>query len=315
MEKIVNGMRFEGEYVENCWDVRTWTSNGVTERSARQVVAWTEVLPHRAPLSWQEYIAQYDYDPAKQARLEAERLEEIEEKRLKSLKSSARRAKTKCRRFIISEGFNEMLTLTYRANQTDRELCKVHFKEWVRRMKKALGDFRYCASFEMQERGAMHIHCATNKLPQHADYKGVKIKAWELGTRIWRDIIGDYPFSGPLRPAEAFPVLANGLCFVGGKSKFGAPSRHKPMSLAKMAGYVSKYILKDFESVPEEKNRYSRSNGEVRAEVNIIRLNGTLADIVACCFQCDDGDVMVDHRISYFKDSWWLCTERGEISH
>ena len=110
MEKIVNGMRFEGAYVENCWDVRTWTSNGVVERSARQVVEWTEVLPHRSPLSWAEYIAQFDFDPAKQARLEAERLEEIEEKRQKSLKSAARRAKTLCRRFIISEGFDEMLT-------------------------------------------------------------------------------------------------------------------------------------------------------------------------------------------------------------
>lgn len=291
MERIINGMRFEGQRVENCYDVRTWSCNGVVERSARQVIEWIEVAFEGLPLSWEDYIAQYDYDPAKQKRLEAQRLEEIEEKRLKSLKKSASRAKTMCRRFIISEGFNEMLTLTYRENQPDRDLCKKHFKEWVRRMKRALGDLRYCASFEPQERGSMHVHIATHKLPQHASYRGVKIKAWQVGTRIWRDIVGP----------------DNGLCFVGGRSKFGAPRRHS-MSLAKMAGYVSKYILKDYESCPEESNRYSRSNGELGGTVHTMRLNGSLPEIVAACFEVNDGDVMVSHRVS-FGDSWWLCTE------
>lgn len=294
MERIINGMLFTGQRVENCWDVRTWSCNGVMERSARQVIEWTESEFGHAPLGWDEYIAQYDHDPSKQARLEAERLEEIEEKRVKSLKKSAARAKTVCRRFIISEGFNEMLTLTYRENQPDRELCKKHFKEWVRRMKRALGDLRYCASFEVQERGSMHVHIATHKLPEHAKYKGVKIKAWQLGTRIWRDIVG----------------ADNGLCFVGGRSKFGAPGSVKPLSLAKMANYVSKYILKDFELCQEEKNRYSRSNGDIVAAVSVMRLEGTLPEIIAACFEVSDGDVMVSHRVSHWSDSWWLCTEK-----
>lgn len=293
MEKIVCGICLKGEYVENCWDVRTWESNGVMERSARQVIAWTEEFPYTPPLSWDEYIAQFDYDPAKQARLEAEYLEEIEEKRQKSLKSAARRAKTLCRRFIISEGFDEMLTLTYRENQPDRELCKQHFKEWVRRMKRALGAFRYCAAFEPQERGSMHVHCATKRLPDHAKYKGVKIKAWQVGTRIWRDIVG----------------ADNGMCFVGaGASKFGK-GRRKNLTLAKMANYVSKYILKDYELAPEASNRYSRSNGAVLAVIHTMRLNGTLSEVIAACFEVKDGDVMVSHSVSRWNDSWWLCTE------
>lgn len=297
MEKIVQGICFKGEVDLNQWDVRTWTCNGVMERSARPVIVWEE--SHVLPI-----LYEFDKpDPVRDA-------EWIAEQKEKALRSSARRAKTKCRQFIISEGFDEMLTLTYRSNQSDRELCKKHFKEWVRRMKRALGDFRYCASFEVQERGAMHIHCATNKLPQHAEHKGVKIRAWELGTRIWRDVIGIYPFAGPLQPEKSFESVDNGLCFVGGKSKFGAPRNTRPMSLAKMAGYVSKYILKDFEQVPEEKNRYSRSNGDVGGELHKVRLQGTLSEIVAACFQCDDGDVIVSHRVSYFKESWWLCTER-----
>jgi hypothetical protein len=227
-------------------------------------------------------------DPEKDAEFIAEQKE-------KALKSSARRAKTKCRRFIISEGFDELLTLTYRENQPDRELCKRHFKEWARRMKKSLGGFRYCASFEVQERGSMHVHIATHRLPEHGQYKGIKIKAWQLGTKIWRDIVGS----------------DNGLCFVGaGPSKFGK-NRRKHLSLAKMANYVSKYILKDFALCPEEKNRYSRSNGEVIGEVHLCRFDGTLAEIVALAFECKDGDVLVSHNVSKWGDSWWLCTEKA----
>jgi len=283
MEKIVGGLRFTGEPVENCFDVRTWVCNGVMERTARQVIEWTEssLLDDGYP-----DIPFDDPDPVKDA-------EWIEEQRLKSLKASARRAKTVCRRFIIHENFDEMLTLTYRENQTDRVLCKVHFEKWCRRMKKALGGFRFCASFEAQERGAMHIHCATHRLPPMATYKGAKVKAWQVGTRIWRDIVGEN----------------NGMCFVGGRNKFGAPRAQK-MSLAKMAGYVSKYILKDCETLPPEANRYSRSNGHVDAEIYTVRLSGSLAEVIAASFECKDGDVMVSHHVSTWSNSWWLCTER-----
>lgn len=310
MERIIDGILFTGQRVDNCFDVRTWVCNGVMERSARPVIEWEEVGPYIPPLPWDEYIAQFDHDPEKQARYEKQRLEEEEEKRLKSLKKSASRAKTMCRRFIISEGFDEMLTLTYRENQRDRALCKRHFKEWVRRMKRALGSFRYCASFEAQERGSMHVHCATNRLPKHADYKGVKIKAWELGTKIWRDIIGAYEFVGPLRPGEAFPELSNGLCFVGAApSKWGGDKRRKNLTLAKMANYVSKYILKDFDQAPEESNRYSRSNGKPAGDVYTIRMHAPLCEVIAACFEVKDGDVMVSHRVGKWSDSWWLCTE------
>lgn len=305
LEKIVNGLRFEGTVCDNTWDVRTWSCNGVMERSARRVIEWQESslldggytdVPHDLP------------DPEKDADFIAEQKE-------KSLRASARRAKTMCRRFIVSERFDEMLTLTYRENQTDRELCKKHFKEWVRRMKRALGEFRYCASFEAQARGAMHIHCATKKLPDVAMHRGVKIKAWQLGTRIWRDIIGPYQFVGPLPVGASWPDVDNGLCFVGGRSKFGAPMRKAVMSLAKMANYVSKYILKEFESVPEEKNRYSRSNGQLGGVVHVARLNGSLPEIIAACFEVNEGDCIVSHFASHWGDSWWLCTETKPPGH
>lgn len=282
MERIINGMRFEGQRVENCWDVRTWSCNGVMERSARPVIDWSESLIE----GWSDKLD--PVDPVRDA-------EWLAEKRLRSLKVSAARAKTQCRRFIIHEGFDEMLTLTYRQSQPDRALCKVHFKAWVRRMKAALGGFRFCAAFEAQERGSMHVHCATHKMPKEAIYKGVKVLTWKLGTRIWRDVVG----------------ADNGLCFVGAKNGRDGRRHHK-LSLAKMANYVSKYILKDFEGAPAESNRYSRSNGDVVADVHVCRFNGTLIDVVAACFQVNDGDVIVSHRVGHFGDSWWLCTELSE---
>jgi len=277
MQRIVDGILYEGNRASDCWEVRTWEQNGVMERSVRPVVEWVEVGPV-PPLR--------ELDPVKDA-------DYIEEKRLESLRKAAQRAKKMCRQVIIAEAFDELLTLTYRKLQPDRDLCKKHFEKWYRRMKKALGGFRFCASFEVQKRGSMHVHVATHKLPQHALYKGVKIKAFELGTRIWRDIVG----------------ADNGLCYVGaGPSKFGH-KRRRNMSLAKMASYVSKYITKDYAEAPEESNRYSRSNGTVIAPVHVMRLRCSFLEAVAVTFEQGDGDVIVSHRVGRFADSVWLCTE------
>lgn len=288
-------IRLEGRMLDNQWEVTEWRKNGVLERSARPVVAWQEVGTCDAPMTYEERAAYivHEFEGADRAKRLAELNEEIEEKRLRSLRSAARRAKTMCRRVIITEGFDELLTLTYRENQEDRDLCKKHFTIWFQRMKRALGGFRFCASFERQERGAMHIHVATHKLPQHAVHKGVKIKAWELGTRIWRDIVG----------------ADNGMCFVGGRTKWGGDKRHKKMRLAKMAAYVSKYIMKDFEDSPSESNRYSRSNGTEIGKVHKMRLHCTFRELIEVTFEQGEGDVVISHRVSKWGDGVWLVTE------
>lgn len=288
MERIVNGIVFEGKPLPGSWDVRTWTRNGVVERSARQAIQWTELRVDP------DGLTAHGYDACGNIFFPREDTpEEVEEKRLRSLKKAAQRAKTMCRRVIITEGFDELLTLTYRENQEDRALCKKHFSIWQKRMKRALGGFRFCASFEKQERGAMHVHIATHRLPKNANYKGAQVKAWQVGTRIWRDIVG----------------ADNGLCFVGGKPKFGVPRRAK-MSLAKMAQYVSKYIMKDFEDAPSESNRYSRSNGTEVGKPEHLRLHDcSVKDLIELVFELGEGDVLVDLRLNRWHDGLWMCTE------
>lgn len=310
MQRIIDGFLYESKTLPDSWDVRTFEVNGHKEISARKAVIWEEVGVAYRDCSRDGHGYQGAPTAEQVAKWAKQDADEAEERRQNGLKRSATRAKTMCRRVIKAEGFNELLTLTYRHNQCDRELAKKHFKEWFRRMKKALGGFRFCASFEAQGRGAMHVHVATHRLPELAAYKGTKVKAWEVGTRIWRDVIGPYPFQGPLQPGQDWPVLSNGLCFVGGKSKVGTPARRGHMSIGKMASYVSKYILKDFESAPEEKNRYSRSNGTEVPKSSIVKLHGyTLSQVIELAFELGEGDVVISHTIGPWKDSYWLVTE------
>jgi len=143
----------------------------------------------------------------------------------------------------------------------------------------------------------MHVHIATHKLPQHAKYKGVKVKAWQVGTRIWRDIVG----------------ADNGMCFVGGNTRNGG--RRRNLSLAKMAAYVSKYILKDFEDHPAESNRYSRSNGtNVGKPERFTLTHCDLHTALELAFECPPGAKVLAFKLSRFKDSIWLCTEGPPVS-
>ncbi len=295
MERIIDGRLFEGKRVPDAWEVRIWEQNGHREISACNVVEWVEVgaAPPRfleSLLPGSDVLTLGELD-----RLVARELEDREQRRLDNLKRNANRAKTACRRIIKAEGFDELLTLTYRENQEDRALCKKHFEEWVRRMKRSLGGvFRYCASFERQDRGAMHVHLAVHKLPQHAIHKGVKIDGWRLGTEVWRSVVGD----------------DNGLCFVGGKNRKGNQKR-KPIGRAKMAAYVSKYITKDYADAEAASNRYSRSNGIPVGKPTVLRFDrAMLADIIGMVFTLGEGDVVVDHNASEEWGRYWLCTEQ-----
>lgn len=300
MQRIVDGILYEGKAVPNAWEVRSWRSNGVLERSVGPVYEWSELGP----------CPELDEpDPERDA-------EWLEDKRLDCLRKAAQRAKQVCRRTIISEGFDELLTITTRAVY-DAPTFKRYFKEWVRRMRRALGgQFRYCAGFEPQERGAYHAHVACFKLPKHAQHKGVRIPGWRLGTEIWRAIVG----------------ADNGLVFVGGKGRYGLP-RRQGFTLAKMAAYVSKYIIKDYDKLPPGMNRYSSSDGvplsaeeqeeyrrqglrvpRVRSVIPAVereRITGlTLAEVIELTFELCEGDSLVSHRVGRWKDSVWLCTER-----
>ena len=142
----------------------------------------------------------------------------------------------------------------------------------------------------------MHIHLATHKLQKHVSYKGVKIESWKLGTKVWQSVVGE----------------GNGLCFVGGGStKFGGKRRN--LSLAKMAGYVSKYIMKDWVDVPPGEARYSHSKGKETAQAlrpHYAEFHGTtFAEIIALAFECGEGDILHSWKINPLSDTMWMVKE------
>lgn len=287
MLRIVDGYAFEGKYLPDAWDIRVWENNGHREISARQVVEWTEIGP--AP-DW-SHLAEPDSE--RDAADEAA-------KKLQQGVRSAQRAKTACRRFIKSMGFNELATLTYRENQKDEAKVKADFREWARRMARYVDGFGYCAGYETQDRGAWHVHAAIYKLPKYivkkvrtpaGGWREVKLEGWRFGTAIWRSIVGKN----------------NGLCFIGGKRERGKSARR---SLAKMAAYVSKYITKHAELFPEGKARYTHSQGAQVPKAERVRMVGlSLAELIGRTFWLEAGEAIIDHRISKYKDGYYLCTE------
>ncbi|WP_418121289.1 rolling circle replication-associated protein [Variovorax sp. 160MFSha2.1] len=289
MQRIVDGIAYEGKYVDDAYDVRVWECNGHREISAQRVIEWHEIGP--AP-DWESILGEKDPE-----REEADAAERKEAAR----KRNASRAKTTCRRFIKSMGFNELLTLTYRENQTDEALCKKHARAFFRRMSQLIPGFGYCAGYEPQQRGAWHVHAAVYKLPEFvkvrfpAKVEGGfierKVPAKHVGTMVWRAIVGK----------------DNGLCFVGGKKA----GRGLTSSLAKMAAYVSKYILKHAELFPEGKQRYTHSKGDQPLPKSVAtRFTGvSLLELIPRCFWLEDGEVIVTHHIGRWRDSYYLCTE------
>jgi len=165
--------------------------------------------------------------------------------REQSTQASVRRAKQSVRLLCKSMMVNSLWTLTYRANVTDRELVLKHLDAFRRRTEKVLGEWRYIAVLEKQERGAYHLHIATHALPERLVQGGVRVKSWDVMRAIWRRITGD----------------------LGGnfdESKRGSrwSKKRKPIRGAgNIARYIAGYVAKDMLESPINRKRYSRSTG------------------------------------------------------
>lgn len=162
--------------------------------------------------------------------------EEIAEREEKNRERAAKRATANVRRLCKVMGANTLLTLTYRANQTDLALCKKHLKEFVRRIRTVLPKFQAVAAFERQERGAWHVHMAVERIPADLLAKGVKLKSFNLIRRIWRSVVGE----------------------LEGNIDVSAGKRNQTRSAARIAGYISKYITKAFEEGDAFVNRWTK---------------------------------------------------------
>lgn len=275
MFRIVDGMLYKGKRADS-WHLQVrHLGNGHAEASVRQAIHWEEV-------------SEVTPEALEAKRLDDERWAEEREQRNKE--RAARRAKTRVRHMVKAAGLDALLTLTYRANQTDQALCKRHMKEFVRRIRRVLPRFIYVAAFERQERGAWHVHMAVHRLPKELPAaNGVKVKSFNIVRAIWRSVTGE----------------------LGGNIDQAKRKKWSKQSSAKLAAYVSKYMLKAFEDGDDWSNRYSASSIEVpRPELHEINA-ASLAELIELAYSAvADGPCEIHTWLSGFGDAFYLSTER-----
>ncbi|WP_147476925.1 rolling circle replication-associated protein [Vandammella animalimorsus] len=276
--RIVDGVGYERKR-GNFYRVKfTCLDNGHVEAVASQGWEWHEVCVTPEALAlFQAHNAELLSDPdflAERAQRHAER--------------AARRARQRVRLLCKSMGADTLITLTYRDNVTDLDLCKRHLKEFVRRVKRVLPGFRAVCAFEQQKRGAWHVHMATERLVPVAAYQGAFMRSYDLLRAIWRSV------------TKA----------AGGNVDVQARKRHSRRSPARIAAYLSKYLGKAFTDGPSHSNRWTKF-GDI-SEPESIQLGHMLDLREAICLMYDllpQGSRIVTSYLSRWQDVFFLVGE------
>lgn len=249
--------------------------HGHLEVSAHRPIRWVELeWSHQQIADHLEMVAEYREEFA------VEHREKVREK-------AAKRARTRVRRLCKVMGAVSMLTLTYRENQQDLDLCKKHLKEFVRRVRRVWPGFMAVAGFEPQERGSWHVHLACPRVPVELMRDGVKVKSFNLLRAIWRGVVG----------------VDNGNIDVSNRK------RNSKRSPAKLAAYLSKYILKAFIEGADYSNRWTKfGNFDVPPPVDLGRGFDALRSILAAYGLGECGHT-VSSFLSRFSDCMFFAFE------
>lgn len=226
------------------------------------------------------------------------REEEVEEMRERSLTIAANRAKVKVRKLCKAMGSDTLLTLTYRANETDLERSKKDLKEFVRRMRRYMPEFKAVAVYEYQARGAIHWHIATANVPRVFERKNdqgqtYQVKSFDAIRSVWRGVTKER----------------------GGNIDLARRKRNSMRSPARIASYIAKYIVKAFREGQAFTNRYSAfGDFEMGKPVDLGWFPRVL-DAVSASFDCVlDSQSVVYSELSRWKDWFVLHVERKTTS-
>lgn len=261
--------------------VRAWRSKtGHVEGSAQRNVGWYEV-------EW----------PVKRIRQFLKRCEadaicpiEIARRKKASLDVACKRAKKRVRQACKAQGMDTLLTLTYRALVVDLGLVKRHLREFHRRVTRVLPTFKLIACFEKQQRGAWHVHMATRSIPRElAARNGVMVKSYNVIRAIWRAVVGE----------------------LGGNIDVSRRKRNSRRSAASIAGYIAKYIAKDFSEVEKWANRYTtygleKADDADRVEGDVDNLNDAIGVLYA---MIAESDKVLFMRLTEYQDVFCLFAE------
>lgn len=283
MIRIIDGVVFEGKSVDSVRMKVHDLGNGHMEITGVREVHWQEQ-------DWSPYAIQCYREAVQRCRDENPNYDE--ERRAKMLSMAAARARKRVRRICKVMGVDTLLTLTYRANIVDLGRCKRNLKEFVRRLRRVLPDFRAVACFEKQKRGAWHVHLATIRFPATlAAVNGVKVKSFNVIRAIWRSVTGED----------------------GGNVDISNTKRGAQRSAAKIAAYIAKYISKAFAEGDAGSNRWTRfGDCDLPKPIDMGTFPNMLA-VVEAAYAIIDTDVTIeDQHVSRWRDWFYIVVEKPQ---
>lgn len=205
--------------------------------------------------------------------------EERAERDAENLVRSVRQSKKAIRYHIQRCCADHMVTLTYRENMTDKKRAQADLKYFVKLVRAKHPEFHYVAAYELQDRGALHVHMAV-KGRQDVHFL----------RRCWHRVLG-------CTGATGADVLGN-VDVQAQKRKYGtAGYKWKP---TKLAGYLSKYIGKHFDKAEHHSARYVASRGCPKPETKRYWIAATdRGDFIMQAL-----DLAMLHGMEDFVDVW-----------
>jgi len=284
MIRIIDGFAYESSVGDSVKLKVYDLGNGHLEVSGVRETVWKE--SDMSPLAIEMYLEA----------LERHKAETVEERAAQRLQIAANRAKRNVRRLCKVMGANTLLTLTYRENVTDLAQCKKDLKEFVRRLRRVVPDFRAVACFEPQDRGCWHVHLATVRFPAFLTPSGcdskVKVKSFNVIRAVWRSVTKDK----------------------GGTANVANTKRGANRSPAKIAAYIAKYIAKAFVDGEAGSNRWTRfGDVEIPVPVDLGRFPD-MRSVVEFAYGLVDGCArIVDKHLSKWNDWFFLVAEGQTI--
>jgi len=287
--KIVDGIPFLGQSTGQYRVKVHELGNGHVEASASRVIEWKEA-------DWSAQVMEDHLEVVRQYR--EENPEEVE---ARNRDRAARRARTRVRRLCKCMGADTLLTLTYQALEAQLTAAKADLKEFNRRMLRVLPGFRFVACFELQKRGAWHMHLATAGLPTHFERVNnsgqvYRVKSFDVFRAVWRSVTKDK----------------------GGNVDVARRKRNSQRGPAKIAAYIAKYIGKAFtDGMEAGTNRWAKY-GDVETPLVVDHgIVGSLLDALGIVYAAADGAAGIHEIATRALDRWqdwfFLAAERPRL--
>lgn len=175
--------------------------------------------------------------------------EQEQERDILNRARSVRRARQKVRHLVKALNADHMLTFSYRENVEDIEKLKRDWQMFLRMMRGRYPGWQFVCIRERQERGAFHLHVAVKG---KQDIRWI-LRCWLLAIgQEWEDVQQWYVHGVQLGATSrgAVNVRAPSKRW-GGAGKSWRPER--------LAGYLTKYLGKEFANAEHHSKRYWHS--------------------------------------------------------